>query len=276
MRCFRGLTSPIDGVHSDHASLIGMLRNRLSPRGVRPEDALQRLRRGSTLSGSSSGEPEATTGPSDASSDASSTTAGAAPEDPGSTTAALTTSGGPAETTSLATTSSETSEATATGWETGGLGCIGDPISHLVDARVIAVADLPELPPWGEPDGHVLILSSTPAICDAPLSGPTCGEGHEYRLHVALPPGLEPGFHYFGAGNSEPQEAPDLKSWIVLSHTGECSEGGQIPEGNYSKGVQLQIDSFDPVARTIAGRLCGAYQPGLGDLAGEFTAQGCP
>jgi hypothetical protein len=37
----------------------------------------------------------------------------------------------------------------------------------------------------------------------------------------------------------------------------------------------LEVDSFDPRPSSIVGRRCGAYQPGLGDPAGEFAAQGC-
>lgn len=166
-------------------------------------------------------------------------------------------------------------DSSATGWETGGLSCAGQPITHLADARLIAAADLPELPAWAEPEGHVLVLSSVPAICDAPLQGPACGTGHEYRLFIALPPGFEPGIYYFGVLFLGPEDAPDLKSWIVLSHTQECGDGGQLPEGNYTKGAMLEVDSFDPATSSLVGRLCGAYQPGLGDLAGEFAAQGC-
>ena len=166
-------------------------------------------------------------------------------------------------------------DSSATGWETGGLSCAGQPVTHLADARLIAAADLPELPAWAEPEGHVLILSSVPAICDAPLQKPGCGTGHEYRLFIALPPGFEPGTYYFGVLFLGPEDAPDLKSWIVLSHTQECGDGGQLPEGNYSKGAMLEVYSFDPATSSLVGRLCGAYQPGLGDLAGEFAAQGC-
>jgi hypothetical protein len=181
------------------------------------------------------------------------------------------TSGAPGETMD----ESGGTDPSATGWETGGLSCSAESIMHLADARVIATADLAEPPAWAEPEGHVLILSSTPAICDAPLQGPECGVGHEYRVFVALPPGLGPGIHYFGVAAHGSDDLPDLGSWIVLSHTAQCPGGGQLPEGNYDKGVMLEVDDFDPVSSSLVGRLCGAYQPGLGDLAGNFVAQSC-
>lgn len=191
------------------------------------------------------------------------------------TSTAAATDTGTAGVTTDATDSFGDTDPSATGWETEGLGCGGQPVTHLMDARLIAAADLPEQPAWAEPGGHVLILSSTPAICDAPLQGPECGAGHEYRVFIALPPGFEPGVYYFGVFFDGPEVAPDLKSWIVLSHTEECADGGQLPEGNYSSGGMLKVDSFDPVTSSIVGRLCGAYQPGLGDLAGDFAAQAC-
>lgn len=170
---------------------------------------------------------------------------------------------------------SGSSDPSATGWETGGLSCEAAPVINLVDARLLPAADLPMLPSWADANGHVLILSSTPAICDAPLAGPTCGTGHEYRVFIALPSGFAPGIYYFGTFADGAEDPPDLGSWVVLSHAEQCEDGGQLPEGNYSKGAMLQVDGFDAVNSTVSGFLCGAYQPGLGDLAGTFAAQSC-